>query len=204
MSHADAPRTREPAWEVARLFPDQGFWDESDYFALSERNRLVEFSDGVVEVLPMPTMYHQVILAFLYRTLLAFVEASDLGWVLFAPMKVRLRTGRFREPDLLFMLREHADRLGNLFWDGADLVMEVVSDQNRDHDLDTKRREYAEAGIAEYWIVDPTERAITVLALEPGATVYSEHGRFVTGQRATSRLLPGFAVDVAATFAVKP
>lgn len=204
MSHADAPRTGEPAWDVARLFPDQGCWDESDYFALSERNRLVEFSDGVVEVLPMPTMGHQLVVAGLIEALRRHTQPTRLGTVLHAPFMLRLRAGRFREPDVLFMLREHADRLGNLFWDGADLVMEVVSDLNRDHDLDTKRRDYAEAGIAEYWIVDPTERAITVLALEPGATVYSEHGRFVAGQRATSRLLPGFAVDVAATFAVTP
>ena len=53
-----------PAWEIATLFPDQGQWDEWDYLAL-DTNRLVEFADGYVEVLPMPTELHQDLVLFL-------------------------------------------------------------------------------------------------------------------------------------------
>jgi Uma2 family endonuclease len=79
--------------------------------------------------------------------------------------------------------------------------MEVVSDgeENRKRDLETKREEYARAGIAEYWIVDPQEQRVMVLALD-GAS-YRVHGVFDCGATATSVLLPGFAASVDATFA---
>src|SRR5205823_5265149 len=79
---------------------------------------------------------------------------------------------------------------------GADLVMEVVSGDvdARQRDLEEKREEYAQARIAEYWIVDPQERNITVLFLE--GTEYRVHGVFGLGARATSVLLPGFSVSV--------
>jgi Uma2 family endonuclease len=194
------PVDAEPAWEIARLFPNQGAWDEADYLALTT-NHFVEFSDGRVEVLPMPTMAHQLIVQYLSNLLLAFVDARKLGRVLFAPLRVRLRSGKFREPDVVFMLAAHAGRMGQKYWEGADLVMQVVSDEpeDRDRDLVTKRREYAEAGIPEYWIVDPQQRRITVLSLAGGT--YLVHGEFSEGQRATSALLTAFDCDVTAAFA---
>ena len=64
----------EPAWEVALLFPNQGAWSEEEYLALNG-NRLVEFSHGFIEVLPMPTTTHQLIVVFLFDALRAFVAA---------------------------------------------------------------------------------------------------------------------------------
>ena len=185
----------EPAWEVALLFPEQGAWSEEEYLDL-DSNHLVEFSDGVIEVLPMPTTSHQFIVVFLYRLLEAFVSTRKLGTALLAPLRVRLRPDKYREPDIVFLLAEHASRIGESFWSGADLVMEVVSSDEKDRrrDLVTKRREYAQAGIAEYWIVDPQEEHILVLRL--AGKKYLVHGTFPKGNVATSALLPGFTVDV--------
>ncbi|MGB7157751.1 MAG: Uma2 family endonuclease [Tepidisphaeraceae bacterium] len=195
-------RDSQPAWDVARLFPDQGSWDDEDYLALST-NQLVELSDGSVEVLPMPTMRHQAIVQYLSNLLLAFAAAGDLGRVLFAPLRVRLRPGKFAEPDVVFMSAAHRQRMGNRFWEGADLVMEVVSEseQDRQRDYIAKREAYAAAGIAEYWIVDPQQSLITVLTLQNGA--YQLRGEFRPGTIAISELVPGFSVDVTATFAVQ-
>lgn len=189
----------EPTWEVAYLFPAQGAWSENDYFALSDRtNRLVEFSDGNVEVLPMPTRRHQKIVLLFYRLLYSFLVARDLGTVLCAPLRVRLWQGKFREPDLVVMLAVHRDREHETYFDGADLVIEVVSDDAPEQDLVTKRKEYAEAGIPEYWIVEPQAEIITVLRLD--GNQYAEQGRFVRGDLAASALLAGFEVAVAAVF----
>jgi Uma2 family endonuclease len=81
------------------------------------------------------------------------------------------------------------------------LAVEVVSDdpESRDRDFKKKRREYAKAGIAEYWIVDPKERQILVLALE--GSRYGVHGTFGLGTIATSVLLSKFAVSVDEVFA---
>ncbi len=191
----------EPAWDVARLFPPQGHWSEEDYFGLTG-NILVEFSNGVIEVLPMPSILHQRISALIYRMLFAHVAPRGLGEILYAPTRVRVGAGKYREPDLVFVRSEHAARIGKKFIDGADLVVEVVSDDDRRRDLETKRLEYSRAGIPEYWIVDPRDQKITVLVLEGDA--YAVLGEFAPGQLATSRLLPGFAVDVAEALAPKP
>lgn len=195
------PRQKpEPAWEIARLFPDQGSWDEADYLAL-DTNRLVEFSDGHIEVLSMPKMVHQRIVLYLATLLAAWVDERNLGTTLLAPFRVRLRPGLIREPDIVFMLAEHAGRIHEDYWSGADLVMEVVSDdpESRQRDLVKKRAEYARAGIAEYWIVDPREKRLTVLKLRGKS--YAVAGEYGPGDRAASVLLKGFAIDVSAALA---
>ena len=80
------------------------------------------------------------------------------------------------------------------------MAIEVVSDteEDRKRDLVTKRREYAQAGIAEYWIVDPQTETISVLVLE--GSVYRLQGEFARGAAASSVLLSNFVVDVAAVF----
>lgn len=187
----------EPAWEIALLFPAQGEWSEDDYLRLTNHTRhLVEFRDGHIEVLPMPTDEHQRIVLFLYRALYAFLAIRAIGIVLVAPLRLRLHTGRYREPDLMLLLVANDKRRGNQFWTGADLVLEVVSPDDPQRDLVQKRQEYARAGISEYWIVNPATEQIIVLCLEGGA--YVEHGIFPRGMEATSILLEGFCVAVAA------
>ncbi len=195
----------EPAWDIALLFPPQGEWSEEDYLEL-DTNHLVEFSDGSIEVLPMPTTTHQLIVAYLYEVLKEYVKARSLGTMLFAPLRVRLRAGKFREPDVVFMRAEHSARMRDQYWKGADLVVEVVSDKNRPHDLVKKGREYALAGISEYWIVDPAQSKIIVLVLDRGKKrkSYTTIGEFGPGSRAASRLLSGFEVDVTAVFSQSP
>ncbi len=189
----------EPTWEVALLYPNQGTWSEAEYLAL-DGNHLVEFSHGFLEVLAMPTTSHQWIGQFLHRLLDAFVVAGARGLALMAPLRIRLWEGKFREPDVVCMLTEHLSRVKEEYWEGADLVMEVVSadEKDRRRDLEIKPVEYARAKIPECWLVDPMLRRITVLRLEDGK--YVEHGVFVEGQRATSQLLQGFGVEVSTVF----
>lgn len=77
-----------------------------------------------------------------------FPQTAELGGtVFFAPLRLRIRAGKFREPDLV-LLRDAGDpRRGNDFWTGADLVVEVVSPDDPDRDLRRKRADYAEARI---------------------------------------------------------
>lgn len=190
----------KPTWEMALLYPSQGTWSEEEYFSLPAA-RLVEFVDGSLEFLPMPTETHQAISAFLYSAFLAFVSARNLGKVFYAPLSVKVAPGKYREPDLVFLRTKHFDRRRENYWDGADLVVEIVSRENRKHDLAIKRSEYAQAGIPEYWIVDPQEETITVLKL--AGKKYEVHGAFSKGKQATSALLPGLEVDVKAALEAK-
>ncbi len=183
---------------VLDLLPAQGGWGEEEYLWLTDHtSRLIEFTDGYIEVLPMPTDEHQGVLDFLNDAVKRHVLPD--GVVRFSPLRVRLRDGKIREPDLLLLLDRHDPRRSNRYWSGADLVMEVVSPDKPERDLVEKRRDYAEASIPEYWIVNPLNRTITVLTLDEGT--YREHGVFTLGMRATSVLLAGFTLDVRAVFA---
>jgi len=190
-------KPRKPAWDVAALLPSQGEWTEDEYLFLPT-NRLVEFSDGRLEVLPVPTRLHQKIVAYLYKLLAAYVEKHGSGEVFFAALPVRLRPGKWREPDVIFVRAENKKALEGEFLYGADLVMEVVSNKNRNRDLILKRREYALAGIPEYWIVDPQRQTIMVLRLKGKA--YVVHGEYRKGQHALSAHLSGFEVNVEKAF----
>ena len=189
----------EPAWDIAKLFPDQGYWDEEDYLHLPGR-RLIEFVDGRIEVLEMPSERHQRIVGLLFSLLLLYVQSKDLGLVLASPFKVKLRSGKFREPDVMFLLTSNFHKRHEQFWDGADLVIEVVSPDDPERDIVLKRKEYVEAGISEYWLVNPLNETITVFTLDKGEKTYREHGFFAKGHFATSVLLKDFGIDVTKTF----
>jgi Uma2 family endonuclease len=168
--------------------------------ALQRRtNRLVELSGGSIEVLPMPSPFHQRIVRFLFGLLEACVVALGSGEVFFAPLPIRLGPGKYRDPDLVYL---RPGRISDPRHQphGADLVIEVVSEDEEDRrrDLATKHEEYAQAGIPEYWIVDPKLRRILVWTLEGSA--YRLHGEFGPGATASSVLLPGFTVVVDAVF----
>ena len=60
---------------LVELLPAQGSWSEEEYLVLTDhRSRLVEFTDGFLEVLPMPTDKHQSVLKFLFLAFFGFVE----------------------------------------------------------------------------------------------------------------------------------
>lgn len=123
-----------------------------------------------------------------------------LGEALFAAIRLKIAEDKFREPDIIFVHRDNRAYIQNRYWTGADLVMEIVSDddKSRERDLVTKREDYAKAHIQEYWIIDPTNERITVLTLN--GDEYVTLGGFAPGDAAASQLLQGFEVDVTAVF----
>jgi Uma2 family endonuclease len=200
---APAVKSRKgtPTWEIARIFPPQGAWSEAEYLAL-QTNQLIELRDGCLEFLPMPSLYHQRLLMFILDQLRQYIAQHKIeGEVLPAPLRIRTVEETIREPDVVYL---KPARIKNIHKppDGADLVVEVVSPgaEARERDLETKREEYAKAGISEYWIVDPETETVTVLALDGES--YRVQGEFPKGRTADSVLIAGFALDVTALFSV--
>ncbi len=183
---------------ILDLLPNQGSWTEAEYLWLTDHtNRLVEFTDGQVEVLPMPTDHHQTIAGFFFMAFTAFLTPLG-GMAHFMGIRLQIRPGKFREPDVLLVKSAKDPRRRNRFWLGADLALEVVSEDKPERDLIDKRLDYAEGKVPEYWIVNPQTETITVLRLENES--YVEHGVFSRGQRATSVILPGFGVEAVEVF----
>ena len=77
----------------------------------------------------MPTDRHQTVLQFLLFAFVAFVKPRG-GKVHFAGIRLRVQPGKFREPDLLLVKDAQDPRRENRFWAGADLTLEVVSEDN--------------------------------------------------------------------------
>lgn len=105
-----------------------------------------------------------------------------------------------REPDMAFLLATNSASRGNEFWETADLVVEVVREDpaSRRSDLETKPKEYDQAGITEYWIVEPQQQSIQVLTLKQ--STYSLAGKYQSGHRLESVLLPGLEADIDAVW----
>lgn len=100
-----------------------------------------------------------------------------------------------RYPDLAVLREEHIEQLAKrntirLSMLPPLLAIEVVSpgELQRERDYIAKRVQYQDCGIPEYWIVDPQEETILVLALD--GTHYTEVGRFSGSDRVLS---PGFS-----------
>ena len=196
-----ASQIGEPAWEVAHFFPLQGKWKEHHFLALATPHRF-ELVNGRLEMLPMPSWFHQNVVFFLCEMLRNYLRSHPVGMAVIAPMLVRLAENQIRQPDVVFAKFERIDKDRRKTQEGADLVMEVVSpgEENRERDLVAKRAAYAAAGIAEYWIVDPETNSVTVLALATDGN-YQTAGVYGKEEPAASVLLPGFMVDVTALFA---
>ncbi len=133
----------------------EGAMSYDEFLAWADEDTPAEWVRGRVEMTSPASVQHQYLVLFLSTVLSSYALIHDLGVIVTAPFQMKLpRSGR--EPDLLFVARGHLDRLQNTFLAGpADLVVEVVSDDSVARDRGAKFEEYREAGIPEYWLLDP-------------------------------------------------
>ena len=119
-----------------------------------------EWVDGEVILMSPPSEPHQNLVGFLGALLRHFAEARELGLVLIAPFQMKLSfRPSGREPDVLFIARERIDLLTNNYLDGgADLAIEIIGSDSRSRDRQDKYQEYEQAGVREYWILDPIRK----------------------------------------------
>jgi Uma2 family endonuclease len=167
-----------------------------EYLERFDENAHVEWVNGEAIVHMPPIEPHQDVVTLLVTLLRFYVDWRDLGMVLTAPFELRLPTGSSREPDILFLTREHYHRRSRERWIGpADLLIEVQSDRTAKYDLGEKLVDYLHAGVGEYWAIDSQPRARSFRAFlltESGQydeATLDEHGRF------RSAVLPGFWLD---------
>jgi Uma2 family endonuclease len=186
----------EPAWEAAYMLPVQGSWSEEDFLKF-HTNRMAELVDGRLEILPMPTWLHQLILELLFDRVREHLRRTGCGGrILMAPLPTRLFARTIREPDLLYVQAEHLPKDVRGYPDRIDMAIEIVSSgaEARQRDYIDKRADYAKAGVAEYWIVDPDESLVTVLTLTGTEYLVAQECR--RGDVARSVLLRGLEIPV--------
>lgn len=103
---------------------------------------------------------------FLAAIIQYWAEVHDLGETYVNAYPVRLNEETAREPDVFFIRKEHADRVQGTFVDGAvDLAVEIVSPSSRAVDRGVKYYEYEQAGVTEYWLIDPLRERVEAYRL---------------------------------------
>lgn len=149
-----------------------------EYLRWDHEGGLVEWIDGMAYVYVSATFEHQPVVGFLSSLLRTWAELTKAGSVLTAPYAMQsIAGGAGREPDIVFVRAGGRGLIQSKFLAGSpDLIVEVVSPDSVARDRGEKRREYAAAGVREYWIVDvrPNVRRVDFLVLEDGEYVERE------------------------------
>jgi Uma2 family endonuclease len=197
----------EPAYQFPRHrdgqdWPAQGTWTYEDYARLPDDGNRYEVIRGSLYVTAAPHWEHQYSSFELAFHLSAFVREKDLGFVLMAPLDVRLPAGIASpvQPDVVFFRKGNEPTRGVGYFEGTpDLVAEILSPGTRRRDRTIKLEAYRDAGVPEYWLLDPGTRTVVVYVLGTNGK-YAERARKGIGDSIGSSVLPGLRVKVAALF----
>lgn len=139
----------------------QGEYTVDDYYTLPQDVR-VELIDGVIYDMAAPGFVHQRIAAALLFQINAYIREKGGNCIpLAAPLNVRLdcddRT--MVQPDLIILCDQGKIKRWGVM--GApDFILEVVSRSTRKRDYTKKLQKYTDAGVKEYWIVDPEKKML--------------------------------------------
>ena len=152
---------REPAAAYAQK--KQGEYTLDDYYAIPDERR-VELIDGEIFDMAAPSALHQMILGELYLQFRACAEAHGLPCRVFlSPCDVQLDNDdkTMLQPDLFILCREF-DLKERSISGAPDLTVEILSPSTKAKDLLLKTYKYKNAGVREYWIIDPEKQQVLV------------------------------------------
>ena len=183
---------------LTRITKSAGAWVYEDLFSLPDGKRY-EIIEGTLYEMPAPSWNHQLVILNLLLLLAPVVQALG-GKIVPSPLDVFFPGADPVEPDIVVILPGSQAVGGGRGVAGApDLLIEVLSPSTRLHDLLTKRALYGRAGVREYWLVDPEQRAVEILTIDRDAL----HSRqAATGDDvAISPLLNAVAFPLHAIFA---
>lgn len=139
----------------------QGEYTLEDYYALPDERR-VELIDGVIYDMAAPTTVHQMLAQQFFMDIALYIRAKKGACEVFiAPLDVQLdRDDRTMvEPDVLIICDPEKIRKKNIY--GApEFILEILSPSSRTLDALIKCRKYQNAGVKEYWILDPRKKRL--------------------------------------------
>lgn len=141
----------------------QGEYTLKDYYELPDDQR-VELIDGVIYDMSSPTSAHQLITGFLYSKFVGYVADKGGSCLpMISPMDVQLDCDdkTMVQPDVIIVCDR--DKVINRCVYGApDFVLEVLSKSTRKKDMVIKLNKYMNAGVKEYWLIDPDKLRVLV------------------------------------------
>ena len=161
-----------------------------EFLARPEDKTRYELIDGVVVMSPSPGVRHQRIAAEVFKQLVNHVDKRRLGFVFY---EIDVLIGRGPEgrdlvyrPEMIFIRAERENQITERIRIVPDLIVEIVSPDSRSLDTMTKRDDYEQAGVGEYWIIDPERGTFTFYRLiDHRFVALDPHGDFFESQVVT-------------------
>jgi Uma2 family endonuclease len=162
-----------------------------DFCDLIAEGQKADLIDGVIYMASPDNIEHYSIYLWLSRLLADFLEDARIAGEIFGSrIAFRLGLPQGPEPDLAFVRGARLHLVRKTFVDGPpDLAIEIVSPDSIERDYEKKRRQYEEARVSEYWIIDPLKETVTCLRL--GRNGKYKKIRSTTGIL-RSKIIPGF------------
>jgi Uma2 family endonuclease len=150
----------------------------------------------IIKMAPV-TDTHDRITGYLYKLLDAYLSLRPIGVIRREPFVMQLDVvNTRREPDLQVILKDNPDQLTHTAMIGpADIVIEVVSLDSSDRDYGKKFSEYEQAGVHEYWIIDPLRSSALMQRLNAAGRYELKYS--MGDDEYSTALLPGFKLHVA-------
>ena len=143
---------------------DLGPYRRADYLSLPDEPRC-ELLYGRLVVMHASTLRHQRLVGALYRLLADLADRMG-GEAFVSPVDVDLADHSIVQPDLVYVASARSSILTTRVEGAPDLVVEILSPTTARRDVGEKLRLYAEAGVLEYWIVDPVLETFEFLERE--------------------------------------
>lgn len=157
-------------------WPDkkQGDYTVEDYYNMPEDWR-GELIDGVIYDMSSPAVRHQNVAGAVFHQMIDHMEETGGPCMpVIGPVDVQLDQDdkTMVVPDMIILC--DPSKLTDKNVVGApDFVMEVLSRSTKHRDLTVKRQKYMEAGVREYWIVDPAEERVVVYLQEEPQIIHA-------------------------------
>ena len=167
-----------------------------EYLSWGENVR-AELYEGMLIMLAQPTARHQSVLGEIFVQLHAFLKGKSCKAYV-APLGVKLFHGEdtIFEPDIVVIC--DMSKLDRIYHGAPDMVVEILSPSTASKDMLLKHRKYLQAGVREYWVVDPQLKIVRVYLLKNGK--YDSVDYLETG-RVPVHTLEGCEIDIQKVFA---
>ncbi len=170
----------------------------ADYLLWQFSERVELIKGYILKMSPAPSMKHQKVSMNLTGCLLNCFKKQTCN-LFAAPFDVRLpikfakKDSTVVQPDLCIICDEL--KLDDRGCNGApDLIIEIISPNNSKHDVDTKFKLYQEAGVFEYWIVEPYDKIVFIYTLINDKFIGLKP--FSLGEKIESPLFPNMQIEI--------
>ncbi|MFZ4815700.1 MAG: Uma2 family endonuclease [Phototrophicaceae bacterium] len=181
--------------DIDHLLESPSFVDEQTYLDSYAAHHFEWVEGRLIRLSPLARAHHQLD-GYLFMLLTAYFTLRPLGEVLRHPFILKLSSmKRFREPDLMVILKSNPNQATNTQMIGApDICIEIISPESVERDTVDKLREYEAGGVTEYWLFDPAKQTSRFYRLDTSRH-YQEVLPDATGNYATP-LLPDLKLHV--------